>query len=89
MRTATLTVKKAKELALNALCKKLQSGIGGIVTLSTRDFCRNSNPKPCGEALKALCIELGNCRKVSKRKYAFERSAVINLNICGNKLRHA
>ncbi len=87
MPAATLTVKKAKELALKALCRKLWSGIGDIVTLSVRDFCRDANPKPCGEALKALCIELG-CVKVSKRKYAFKRSAVISLNICGNKLGH-
>jgi len=82
-----LTVKKAKELALKALCKKLRNGMGDVVTLSVRDFCRDLNPKPCGEALKALCVELG-CLKVSKRKYLFNRSAVISLNICQQETAH-
>jgi len=89
MPAATLTIRKARELALKALCRKLWSGIGDIVTLSTRDFCRDVNPKPCGEALKELCIELGDCVKVSKRRYAFKRSAIISLNICGSKPKHA
>jgi hypothetical protein len=82
-----LTVKNARELALMALCRKLRNGVGDVVTLSTRDFCRDANPKPCGEALKALCIELG-CIKVSKRKYLFNRSAVISLNICRQEPAH-
>jgi hypothetical protein len=82
-----LTVKKARELALKALCRKLRSGMGDVVTLSTKDFCRDVNPKPCGEALKALCIELG-CVKVSKRKYLFGRSAVVSLNICRQETTH-
>ncbi len=75
-----LTVKKARELALKALCRKLRSGMGDVVTLSTKDFCRDANPKPCGEALKELCIEMG-CVKVSKRRYMFRRGD-ISLNIC-------
>jgi hypothetical protein len=82
-----LTVRKARELALKALCRKVQSGMGDVVTLSTRDFCRDSNPKPCGEALKRLCIELG-CVKVSKRKYLFSRSDIISLNICQQEPAH-
>jgi len=83
-----LTVRKAKELALRALCKKVRSGMGDVVTLSVKDFCRDANPKPCGEALKKLCIELG-CTKVSKRKYLFSRSAIISLNICQQETAHA
>jgi len=83
----TLTVKKAREMALKALCRKLRSGMGGVVTLSAKDFCRDSNPKPCGEALKALCIELG-CMKVSKRKYLFNRSGTVSLNICRQETAH-
>jgi hypothetical protein len=82
-----LTVKKARELTLKALCRKLKSGMGDVVTLSVKDFCRDSNPKPCGEALKALCIELG-CVKVSKRKYLFKRSDVVSLNICRQETAH-
>jgi hypothetical protein len=82
-----LTVKKARELAVKALCRKLRSGMGDVVTLSTRDFCRDANPKPCGEALKRLCIEMG-CVKVSKRRYLFNRSAVISLNICRQETAH-
>jgi hypothetical protein len=81
-----LTVKKAGELALKALCRKLRSGMGDVVTLSTKDFCRDANPKPCGEALKKLCIELG-CVKVSKKRYMFRR-ADISLNICGQEPSH-
>jgi hypothetical protein len=82
-----LTVKKARELALKALCRKLKRGMGDVVTLSTKDFCRDVNPKPCGEALKALCIEFG-CLKVSKRKYLFNRDAVVSLNICRQETTH-
>ena len=82
-----LTVKRAKELALKALCRKAKSGMGDVVTLSVKDFCRDSNPKPCGEALKALCLEVG-CVKVSKRKYLFSRSAVVSLNICRQEAAH-
>ncbi len=81
-----LTVKKAKELALKALCRKLRSGMGDVVTLAVKDFCRDSNPKPCGEALKALCLELG-CTKVSKKKYMFRR-ADVSLNICRQETAH-
>jgi hypothetical protein len=81
-----LTIKKARELALKALCRKLRSGMGDVVTLSTRDFCRDTNPKPCGEALKKLCIEYG-CIKVSKRRYMFRRDSV-SLNICHQDTAH-
>jgi len=82
-----LTVKKARELAMKALCRKLWSGMGDVVTLSTKDFCKGVNPKPCGEALKRLCIELG-CMKVSKKRYLFRR-ADISLNICRKETAHA
>jgi hypothetical protein len=82
----TLTVRKARELAVKALCRKLRSSMGDVVTLSTRDFCRDANPKPCGEALKRLCIEL-SCVKVSKRRYMFRR-ADISLNICQQETAH-
>ncbi len=82
-----LTVRKARELALKALCRKLKSSIGGVVTISVKDFCRDINPKPCGEALKMLCIELG-CVKVSKRKYLFNRDDVVSLNICREETAH-
>lgn len=81
-----LTVAKARELALRALCRKLGSGMGDVVTLSVKDFCRDSNPKPCGEALKRLCIEFG-CVKVSKKRYLFRR-ADISLNICRQEMAH-
>jgi hypothetical protein len=81
-----LTVAKARELALRALCRKLGSGRGDVVTLSVKDFCRDSNPKPCGEALKRLCIEFG-CVKVSKKRYLFRR-ADISLNICRQEMAH-
>ena len=81
-----LTVKKAVELAVKALCRKLRSGMGDVVTLSTKDFCRDTNPKPCGEALKRLCIEFG-CVKVSKRRYMFRR-ADVSLNICRQETAH-
>jgi len=79
----TLTVKKAYRAAVERLCAKLKKAKGHVVSMSARELCGEENPKPCGEALKQLCIAAGeHCYKASKRKYVFDRNVVNSLNIC-------
>lgn len=71
MKAKTLSLAEAYERAKKLLEEKATRAKGNAVTLSVKELCGDGNGKPCGEALKRLCLETPGCWKSSNGKYTF------------------